>query len=141
MENNPKEYQTFEENLLSKQKRVEATKGDGHCFINSVLKCLKHKGISYSLNDIREKVKKELTENISFYSNFYHQRFDITELLHNYFDNKMWNNDFGDLLIIIVVNALKISAIYVCQLNIYVVNDKQKFQLSFIIVMKSFHLI
>ena len=92
--------------------------GDGHCFIYSVI-CSMNSMVETHLHIDSEKLvyklRKETIENAEWYKNFIENNSKDTLLrgLHEYIVNKKYDTSFGDLVPIIIANALMVNILIV----------------------------
>lgn len=91
-------------------------KPDGHCFINSILASLQSHNIYLDSSLFKQKCIDEFEMDTRVgYSSMLRANSSITNkqtLLNGiacYFDKKEWNNDVGDILVLIFANAFKLK--------------------------------
>ena len=92
--------------------QVRKSLGDGHCILYSVISSMESQhNISLGVHDVTELIKFEIFANYEQY----HESMDgdrPDELLirmNDYIDTKIYDSSFGDLVPVILANAMKID--------------------------------
>ena len=101
--------------------KIKTSPGDGHCFVHSVISSstaplLEPLFIEYT--ELLAKIEKETIENVTLYAGFLvdEQKPRLLDDMHRYLRDKIYETPFGDLVPLIVANAL--------ETNIIIIEDK-----------------
>lgn len=101
--------------LEERSLRIRKIKPDGHCLINSIFASLQSQNIYIDSSLFKQKCLDEAEMDTKI---GYPSMLESTCLKTNkqmllkgivgYFDERIWNNDVGDILVLILANAFKI---------------------------------
>ena len=87
--------------------------GDGHCLLYSIIESMRyqHNCIKINLNKLTECITVELLVNKQFYtdSTDYRSERNIEDALNMYIHSRIYDTSFGDLVPIIIANALCVN--------------------------------
>ena len=101
-------------------------KPDGHCFIAAIQEFLRKKNDPHRIKRVKELCIQECLVNSKEYLDVFlkcqeenaNVKFlELMQHLNAYFEQKIWSDDFGDLIIMIIANALCLN------LNIFTPSD------------------
>jgi hypothetical protein len=112
----------FSAYLKENSLRVFSIPADGHCLINSIRLAIGQINLNDKVNNVYylyRMCENEISCNSHRYLNFnsshaFYRGDSLLSLykdLENYFFERQWNTEFGDLLVDILANALKINII------------------------------
>ena len=93
--------------------------GDGHCLIYSFESSWTHQlnTLSPQYNDILTKIENEVTINWSLYEPFVGSNANLQSSLQKYIVQKIYDQDFGDVVSYVLANAFAINIIILDELQ------------------------
>lgn len=105
----------MDEYLAEQKKLIVKIEPNGHCLVNSIRTALSENGRYVNVQTIQTMCVEEISKHSQIYANYVTVGDSSSEIvalfdgLFNYFKNKVWNQDFCDLLVVILANALNVD--------------------------------
>ena len=100
----------FKNYLTCENLVVSQSPGDGHCLLHSVIKSYQAQlNIHLDLNTIKSAIFIETVSKVDHYVHFILPGEKLLICLRKYIINKNYNNSLGDLLPLIIANALSVN--------------------------------
>ena len=92
--------------------QVRKSLGDGHCILYSVISSMESQhNISLGVHDVTELIKLEVFTNYGQYHEYVDgdRPDELLIRMNDYIDTKIYDSSFGDLVPVILANAMKID--------------------------------
>ena len=99
-----------------KFRKVFKVKGDGHCLIHSMIKCMleyKEEHYKYDVKEVISGLRHEIEENYLIYSRFLPSDVDIDSQLQLYEEHKYYNMEICDVFLLALCNFFNVEVVLV----------------------------